>query len=49
MIRKEFLRKEISHRLSRRLGFVLTVELATGLLLSLGVIVLFGEGIIGMS
>jgi undecaprenyl-diphosphatase len=43
MIRKEFLRKEISHRLSRRLGFVLTVELATGLLLSLGVIVLFAQ------
>ena len=37
------LRKEISQRLSRRLGFVLTVELALGLLLSLGVIALFAK------
>lgn len=43
MLRKEFLRKEINHRLSRRLGFVLTVELAAGLLLSLGVVVLFAQ------
>lgn len=43
MLRKEFLRKEISGRLSRRLGFVLTVELTAGLLLSLGVIVLFAK------
>ena len=43
MLRKEFRRKEISRRLSRRLGFVLTVELAAGLLLSIGVIALFAE------
>lgn len=41
MLRREFLRKEVSSRLSRRLGFALTVQLAAGLLLSLGVIVLF--------
>ncbi len=41
MLRREFLRREISSRLSRRLGFALTVQLAAGLLLSLGVIVLF--------
>ncbi len=41
MLRREFLRKEISSRLSRRLGFALTVELAVGLLLSMGVIFLF--------
>lgn len=43
MLRKELLRKEISPRLSRRLGFVLTVELAAGLSLSLGVIALFAK------
>jgi undecaprenyl-diphosphatase len=43
MLRREFFRKEISHRLSRRLGFVLTVELVLGLLLSLGVIALFAQ------
>ncbi len=43
MLHKEFRRKEISHRLSRRLGFVLTVELAAGLLLSIGVIAVFAE------
>jgi undecaprenyl-diphosphatase len=43
MLRRELLRKEISNRLSRRLGFVLTIELAAGLLLSLGVIALFAE------
>ncbi len=41
MLRREFLRKQVSSRLSRRLGFALTVQLAAGLLLSLGVIVLF--------
>lgn len=41
MLRREFLRKEVSSRLSRRLGFALTVQLAAGLLLSLGVMVLF--------
>ena len=41
MLRREFRRREISQRLSRRLGFALTVELAEGLLLSLGVIALF--------
>src|SRR5215208_621410 len=43
MLRRELLRKEISRRLSRRLGFVLTIELAAGLLLSLGVIWLFAQ------
>jgi len=43
MLRRELLRKEISNRLSHRLGFVLTIELAAGLLLSLGVIALFAE------
>ena len=43
MLSKELLRKEISTRLSRRLGLVLTVELALGLLLSLGVIALFAQ------
>jgi hypothetical protein len=33
MLRRELLRKEVSRRLSRRLGFVLTVELVLGLLL----------------
>jgi undecaprenyl-diphosphatase len=41
MLRRELLRKELSHRLSRWLGLTLTVELVLGLLLSLGVIVLF--------
>ena len=43
MLRREFLRKEISPRLSRWLGLALTVELAAGLLLSLGVIALFAK------
>jgi undecaprenyl-diphosphatase len=43
MLRREFFRKEISSRLSRWLGFVLTVELAAGFLLSLGVIALFAK------
>lgn len=43
MLRRELLRKEISTRLSRRLGLTLTVGLAAGLLLSLGVIVLFAQ------
>jgi len=42
-MRREFFRKEISRRLSRRLGLALTVELAAGLLLSLGVVVLFAK------
>ena len=36
--RKELLRKEVSRGLSRRLGFVLTVEIVLSLLLSPGVI-----------
>jgi undecaprenyl-diphosphatase len=43
MLRREFLRREISSRLSRRLGFALTVQLAVGLALSLGVIALFAQ------
>jgi undecaprenyl-diphosphatase len=43
MLPREFFRKEISRRLSRRLGLALTVELALGLLLSIGVITLFAE------
>ena len=43
MVRKEFFRKEISHRLSRWLGFVLTFELVAGLLLSLSVVALFAK------
>ena len=43
MLRRGFFAKEINHGLSRRLGFVLTVELAAGLLLSLGVIALFAK------
>ena len=43
MFCKEFRRKEVSRRLSRRLDFVLTVELAAGLLLSLGVVALFAK------
>jgi undecaprenyl-diphosphatase len=43
MLRKEFRRKEISRRLSRQIGFVLTVELIAGLLLSIGVVALFAE------
>ena len=43
MLRREFLRKEISGRLSRRLGFALTVQLAAGLVLSLGILVLFAQ------
>lgn len=43
MLRREFFRREISPRLSRRLGFLLTVELVVGLLLSLGVIAVFAQ------
>ena len=43
MLRRELLRKEVSRRLSRRLGLTITVELAAGLLLSLGVIALFAK------
>lgn len=43
MLSKELLRKEISTRLSRRLGLALTVQLALGLLLSFGVIALFAQ------
>ncbi len=43
MSSKEFLRKEVSPRLSRRLGLTLTVGLALGLLISLGVIYLFAQ------
>lgn len=40
---KELLRREISTRLSDRLGLTLTIGLALGLLLSLGVIYLFAQ------
>ncbi|MBA4116647.1 MAG: hypothetical protein H0X71_09505, partial [Rubrobacter sp.] len=40
---KELLRKEISTRISQRLGVTLTVGLAAGLLLSVGVIALFAK------
>lgn len=43
MFSKELLRKEISPRVSRRLGLTMTVGLAAGLLLSLGVIALFAN------
>ncbi len=43
MLSKELLRKEISPRISRRLGLTMTVGLAAGLLLSLGVIALFAK------
>lgn len=43
MLSRELLRKEISTRLSQRLGLALTVQLALGLLLSLGVIALFAK------
>ncbi len=43
MFSSKLLRKEISTRLSRWLGVVLTVQVALGLLLSLGVIVLFAN------
>ena len=43
MLNKGVLRKEISRRLSRWLGVSLTVGLAAGLLLSLGVIALFAK------
>ncbi|MDQ3284510.1 MAG: phosphatase PAP2 family protein [Actinomycetota bacterium] len=43
MFSRKLLRKEISTRLSRWLGVVLTVQVALGLLLSLGVIVLFAN------
>ena len=43
MLNKGLLRKEISGRLSRRLGLTLTVQLAAGLLLSLGVIWAFAQ------
>lgn len=43
MSNKGFLRKEISYRISRWLGLTLTVELVAGLLLSLGLILLFAK------
>jgi undecaprenyl-diphosphatase len=43
MLSKNLLRKEISSRLSRRLGLTLTVGLVAGLLLSIGVIALFAK------
>lgn len=43
MLSKELLHKEISTRLSRWLGVALTVQLALGLLLSLGVVALFAN------
>src|SRR4051794_23352397 len=43
MLRRALLHKEISRRLSRRLGLTITVGLAAGLLLSLGVIALFAK------
>ncbi|HEX2098131.1 MAG TPA: hypothetical protein VHF46_03635 [Rubrobacteraceae bacterium] len=43
MLRKALRRKGISRRLSHQLGFVLTVELVAGLLLSIGVVALFAE------
>ena len=43
MLRKELLRREVSRRLSRRLGLTITVELVLGLLLSVGVIWLFAQ------
>ena len=43
MSNKGVLQKEISHRLSRRLGLTLTVGLAAGLLFSLGVIAFFSQ------
>lgn len=43
MIRKEILRREVSHHLSRRLGLTLTVGLVLGFLLSLGIILLFAK------
>jgi len=41
MLDKGLLKKEISRRLSRRLGFAMTVGLVLGLLASVGVILLF--------
>lgn len=43
MSNKGVLQKEISHSLSRRLGLTLTVGLVAGLLLSLGLILLFAK------
>ena len=43
MLSRELLQKEISTRLSRWLGLTLTVGLAVGLLLSVGVIALFAK------
>ncbi len=43
MLSSELLHKEISTRLSRWLGVALTVQLAMGLLLSLGVVALFAN------
>ena len=43
MLSRELLRKEISSRVSRRLGLTLTVGLAAGLLLCVGVIALFAK------
>src|SRR5918998_527162 len=43
VLSRTLLRKEISNRLSRWLGVALTVQLALGLLLSLGIIALFAN------
>ncbi len=43
MLNKDLLRKEINQGISRRLGLTLTVQLLSGLLLSLGVIALFAK------
>jgi undecaprenyl-diphosphatase len=43
MLRKDLLRREISRRLSDRLGFAMTVGLLLGLLASVGVILLFAQ------
>ena len=43
MLRKKFMGREVGHHLSRWLGQTITVGLALGLLLSLGVILLFAE------
>ncbi|MCA1716171.1 MAG: phosphatase PAP2 family protein [Actinobacteria bacterium] len=43
VLSRELLHKEISTRLSRLLGLALTVQLALGLLLSLGIIALFAK------
>jgi undecaprenyl-diphosphatase len=43
LLKRELLGKEISHRLSRWLGLALTVQLVLGLVLSVGVILLFAQ------